>query len=382
MSWPIGMPNLGHTMDEGLVQEWLKQVGDPVRAGDVIAIVESDKASFDIESPADGVLLAIDVAAGAKAPVGARIGLVGLVGQAGEAVAAAPVAAAAAVQPAPPAAQAAGGASARARLRVSPAARALAEEHGIALDDIDGSGDDGMITRDDVRARVAALWSGAPAAPVAGRRQPLSPMRAAIAAATQASWQSIPHVALHSRANIDALSETTPLTAAVVRAAALALRDFPCLNGWLHADGFEPAAGADIGLAVSTDGGLLTAVVRAAHDKAVPALDAEIHALARSAREGSLAGAQTLGASFTVSSLGRWGVDHFAPLIVAPQVAILGVGRVDLVARPDDRGGVRFCKELPLTLVFDHRANDGVMAARLLAAIVANLAQPEQLEAA
>ena len=375
MSWKIGMPNLGHTMEEGTVSQWLKKVGDSVSKGECIAVVETDKASFDIESPADGWLIAIQAPAGAVVPVGDAIGLVGEVGEIAET---APLQSATALRAAPLATlnttAATMPAAAARRARISPVARALAEELGLDIETIEGSGDDGLITRDDVRAHAAA------AAP--GKVQALSPMRRAIADATARAWQTIPHVALQSHADVTQLIEVNEvgLTAAIARACALALGAHPAFNGWLIEEGFKPASQADIGFAISTPNGLVTAVVAAAQTRSTAQLGQEIRDLASTARAGRLDGAKMTGASFTISSLGRWGVDAFAPIISAPQVAILGVGRLARVAREVPGGGVRFASEISLTLVFDHRANDGVAAAELLAAIVAYLEQPARME--
>lgn len=352
------MPNLGHTMEEGTVSEWLKAVGETVRKGEVILVVESDKASFDVESPVDGTLTAIFSQAGEVVAVGQSVGEVLELG-----VAAAP-------------------APARGpRKAISPAARALAEEHGVEWMNLAGSGEDGLVTRDDVRAaidkRPAAGQFAAPAP------RPLSAMRRAIADATQRAWREIPHVPLHGHADVDALlalpAGSSGLTAAITRACALALADHGSFNGWLRDHVFTPAEHADIALAVSTPDGLVTAVVRQAESKSVDQLATEIGSMAASARAGRLDGAQMTGGSFAISTLGRWGVDHFVPIIAAPQVAILGVGAVRRAAREADSGALRFASELALTLVFDHRANDGVEAARLLEDIVAYLEQPEKL---
>ena len=378
MSWKIGMPNLGHTMEEGTVSQWLKKVGDAVSKGECIAVVETDKASFDIESPANGTLLAILAQAGMAVPVGEAIGLVGAAGDtlenAARLAATAPrdespvtVSTAAATLSVPRAPRAR-------RIRISPVARTLAEELGVDTEQIEGSGDDGMITRDDVRAHAAATPSG--------KVQPLSPMRRAIADATARAWQTIPHVPLHSHADVTKLVQANQagLTAAVARACALALDEHPAFNGWLVEQGFKQSGQADIGFAISTSDGLVTAVVIAAQTKSMAQLAQELRDMAATARAGRLDGAKMTGASFTISSLGRWGVDAFSPIISAPQVAILGVGRVARVAREAPDGGIRFASELGLTLVFDHRANDGVAAAQLLAAIVGYLEQPARLE--
>lgn len=373
------MPNLGHTMEEGKVSEWLKRVGDSVRRGEVIAVVESDKASFDVESPADGMLIAIEAEGGSVVPVGATIGVVGAPGEVLETKRApppdAPIAQDAATSLAISGAQVPASPTGRSgRVKISPAARALAEELGVDPSEIAATGNDDMVTRDDVRAHAAAR--------TATRTKPLSPMRRAIAEATQRAWQSIPHVALHSHADVGALIEGggVSLTAAVARASALALSEHPAFNGWLVDNAFEPSRHVNLALAVSTPDGLVAAVVPEAETKTVAELRDEIQALAASARTGRLDGARMLGGSFTISSLGRWGIDAFGPIISAPQVAILGVGRIDRVAREAPDGGVRFASEIQLTLVFDHRANDGVEAAQLLASIVGYLEHPHRLE--
>lgn len=375
MIWKVGMPNLGHTMDEGKVAEWLVSEGASVRQGAVIGTVETDKATFDIESPADGVVLAIHVPAGRMAAVGDAIATVGPAGAFIDQPMQAPEAPGAAQAPAvttnaaTPVAE-----PAPTRPRASPAARALAENLGLDLNRIVGTGEDGLVTREDVRAAATSAASTAP--------EPLSPMRRAIAAATSAAWQTIPHVALTAPADLTRFEArgASGLTAAIVRAAALALRDHPGLNGWLTEGGFQPAARADIAVAIATPDGLVTATIPAADAKPEPAIAAEIARRAAEARNGTLDGRHMTGASFTVSSLGRWGVQSFAPIISAPQVAILGVGRVERVAR-EIPGGFRFVSQVALTLVFDHRATDGVAAARALAAIIERLENPEPLEA-
>lgn len=385
MSWKIGMPNLGHTMEEGKLSEWLKAVGDAVKKGEVIAVVESDKASFDIESPADGILASIDAEPGAMVLVGASIGVVTAAGEVLTPTVSpsgsdthAPAAAAAPLQASVESVVRSG------RGRISPAARALVEEMGLDWQQIVGTGDGGMVSRDDVRAYKASPAAGAASvsAIAPASSTPMSAMRRAIAEATERSWRTIPHVALHSHADVSALQQAggAGLTASIVRACALALREHPAFNGWLKDDQFTQAPQSDIALAMATPAGLVTAVVRRTATKSTAEIGREIGALAESARAGRLDGGRMTGASFTVSSLGRWGVDAFAPIISAPQVAILGVGRVDRVAREGSAGTVRFANEIGLTLVFDHRANDGVQAAQMLAAIVAHLEQPERLE--
>ena len=210
----------------------------------------------------------------------------------------------------------------------------------------------------------------------------LSPMRRAIAEATERSWRTIPHVPLQSHADLTALLEKggINLTAAVARSCALALAKHPAFNGWLIDNVFHSSPHADIAIAVSTPSGLVTPVVRAAETKTLTQLTEEIGGLAESAKAGQLDGSKMTGASFTISSLGRWGIDAFSPIISAPQVAILGVGSINRVAREGPGASVRFVSELGITLVFDHRANDGLEAAELLASIIGYLEHPAHLE--
>ncbi len=380
------MPNLGHTMEEGKLSEWLKAVGDAVTKGEVIAVVESDKASFDIESPADGILASIDAEPGAMVLVGASIGVVVAPGEILAPMASprtgSTIDASAAVASRDAPVESVGWSG---RGRISPAARALAEEMGLDWQQIVGTGEGGMISRDDVRAYTSPAPPAASSSAISTAGPiPLSAMRRAIAEATERAWRTIPHVALQSHADVSALQRSggPGLTACIVRACALALREHPAFNGWLKDNHFTQAPQSDIALAMATPAGLVTAVVRQVETKPTADIGREIGALAESARTGRLDGGSMTGASFTVSSLGRWGVDAFAPIISAPQVAILGVGRVDRVAREGNAGTVRFANEICLTLVFDHRANDGVQAAQMLAAIVAYLEQPERLEIA
>ncbi len=366
MSWDVGMPNLGHTMEEGTLSAWLRSVGDAVASGEVIASVESDKATFDVEAPADGILLAIHVPAGTVVPVGTIIGVVGRPGELPATARPPTDAAPPPVEPPAPVLPA----RRRDRPNATPAARTLAAELGIDLATVPGTGDGGSITRDDVRAHAATANTAS--SPTSSTAEP-SPMRRAIAQATEQAWRTIPHVTLIRRATLPGTGQPRNATALVVHAAARALRQHSEFNGWWADARFRPAGRTDVAVAVSAAGGLLMPAVRDADTKSVEAIGADIATLADAARAGSLNGSQMVDASFTVSSLGRWGVEAFTPIINAPQVAILGVGSIDRMAREAPDGSVRFQNEISLCLVFDHRANDGVAAAEFLADIAAHL---------
>lgn len=387
MSLKVGMPNLGHTMEEGTVSAWLKSIGDSVDAGEVMATVESDKATFEIESPADGVILAIEVEAGTTVRVGTTIGVVGKPGELpSRTVVAPPSSSAGNGGDGVPSQVATAGGSRPARNRTStPLARRIATQLGIDLADVTPAGSSGVVRKNDVvshaAAKVAPLGNSAPL----GDSLPDYPTqsadknkagsgRRAIAKATQSAWQSIPHVTLTAEAEVAGLVRNkVPLTAAVGLAAAHGLVAHPSFNGWWLDEDFRPSPTVQLAFAVATSKGVMTAVVSSAERTSIYDLHAQVSALGQAGRDGRLKGEQTSGGSFLVSSLGRWGVSSFSPLISEPQVAVLGVGRVRRVAKELTDGiGVRFTDEVTLNLVFDHRANDGVAAAEFLRSIVAN----------
>lgn len=359
MTWKIGMPNLGHTMEEGKVSEWLKAVGDRVSKGEVIAVVESDKASFDVESPADGYLTHIHVEGGHTVAVGTAIGEVA--DQMG-------MAESAAQTPQKPI-----------RISATPVAKKLAQELGIDLSLVTATSSDGMISKTDVQLFADQRHSNV-ASHTADSSQ--NNMRRAISAAVTSSWRSVPHVALHSHANVDTLMnlESLEITPSIVRACALALVKHPSLNGWQLDAGFQASEASHLGISISLPSGVVNAVIHHAEKLSIPSISQEIKTLAELAKTNQLKGKNMTGASFTVSNLGRWGVDSFAPIIDAPQVAILGVGRVQKVAVETESGELAFQKQLSLTLVFDHRANDGVEAAQLLQSIVDFIENPSHME--
>lgn len=359
MSWKIGMPNLGHTMEEGKVSEWLKDVGDQVLKGEVIAVVESDKASFDVESPADGFLTHIHVQGGNTVSVGTAIGEV-------------------AVQMEPSVSASALSTKAN-RIAASPVAKKLAQELGLDLSLMTPSSPDGLISKADVQ-KFADLQMPKD---VLEKSEPSSTnIRRAISTAVTHSWQTIPHVALHSHANVDVLMNfvNAEITSSIVRACALALVRHPRLNGWQMEEGFKFADQVNMGISISLPSGVVNAVIHKAEAHSITSISEKIKSLAEHAKTRQLSGKDITGASFTVSNLGRWGVDSFAPIIDAPQVAILGVGRIQKVAVESDAGAITFQKKLSLTLVFDHRANDGVEAAQLLQSIVGYLENPSLME--
>ncbi len=386
--WKIGMPNLGHTMEEGTVREWLKKEGEPVRKGDILVVVESDKASFDVESPGDGLLLKVVVAAGGVVPVGATIGVVGAPGSPLPDLApaaGAPARQAAAVTPeASRPAAAAAPAPAGARRQVSPVARTLAQELGVDLATVTGSGPGGLVTKEDVRraAKTPPARGGEAEGIVT---IPLSPMRRTIAQRMQRSWRDAPMVTLVTHADVSQLlahraadGGRVSINDLVLRATAMALTRHPRLNAWWLKEQLEQVRDVNLGVAVAVEDGLVVPVVRAAQRKTVTEIGAEVAALSEKARAGRLAAADVADGTFSVSNLGAWGIDLFTPIINPPQVAILGVGRVNRVPQ-ETPTGVAFTSALALCLVFDHRAVDGAAGAAMLQTLVQLLGDPARV---
>ena len=403
------MPDLGHTMETGRVVEWLKVVGDPVNKGETLAIIESDKVSVEIESPGAGVLLKVVAEAGAEVPVGATLGLVGAPGEAdaSEKMAVeilARQANSAAADAAREGAPEGGAVAARSALaarkserrkersRASPVARKTAEELGVDLATVAGTGPRGLISKDDVM-RAAAESNASEAAAVARDvgdivRIPLTGTRGAIAERMQRSWRLAPMVTLVSYADVGALlrrreedGDRVSINDLIARALAIALTGHPALNAWLIGDAIEQVGEVNLSVAVAHDEGLAVPVVRSAQRKTVYEISHDIKRLSEAAKADRLEPADVADGTFTITNLGAWGIDLFTPILNPPQVGILGVGRVNQHPVPS-ADSVAFVDRLGLCLVFDHRATDGAHAAAMLQSLVAVLGEPDHLYAA
>ena len=392
--WKIGMPNLGHTMEQGTVREWLRKEGESVRKGDVLVVIETDKAAFDVESPGDGVLLKIVVPDGTVVPVGATIGVVGApgtplpdLGPAAAGVATGPTAQVRVeTVPASTPGKPAG------RRQVSPVARSLAQELGVDLSLVEGTGPGGLVTKDDVRRTAESSGRGRDAAvPAAGLAEagitvvPLTSMRRTIAERMQRSWRETPMVTLVTHAEVTALLDARHAGGArvginelILRATAVALTQHPRLNAWWREGELRQVRDVNLGVAVAVDDGLVVPVVRRAQQKSVTEIGAEVAALGEKARRSGLGAADVADGTFTVTNLGAWGIDLFTPIINPPQVAILGVGRANRVPR-ETPAGLTFVTELALCLVFDHRAVDGAGGAAMLKTLVELLGDPARV---
>jgi pyruvate dehydrogenase E2 component (dihydrolipoamide acetyltransferase) len=383
MSTDVIMPSLGFDMTEGLLARWLKNEGDPVEKGQAIAEIETEKATVEIEAAAAGILARIIVHAGETVPVGT---LIGVIAEAGEEVAA--VSAPAPTPPAPPAQAPApeagegGAAPPGARVRASPVARKMAEEAGLDLSRIKGTGPGGRVVERDVQAAIAAgsapAPTGVPAGTAPGATVPLNRLRKTIARRMTESKAAAPHFyitveinmddAMKMREQLNALApeaERISINDLVVAAAARTLARFPALNASYREDYLEMHPQVNIGIAVELEDGLIPPVLRDADKKPLKRIAAESKALAERARTNKLRSDDLGGGTFTVSNLGMFDVDEFIAIINPPEAAILAVGAV--TRRPVAAAGeVRIAPLMKTTLSVDHRVADGAQAGRFM----------------
>ena len=405
------MPKLSDTMTEGVVASWLKQVGDEVENGELIAEIETDKATMEFESFFDGVLLHIGVEEGGAAPVDSLLCILGEKGEdisallesanaepvSSEAPAPAPAPApVSAPAPAPVAAVAPAAVAAPAptipptngRLKASPLARKLAEERGINVAQIPGSGESGRIVKRDVEAFNG---SNAMAAPGVERftEVGVSQMRKTIARRLAESKFSAPHfyltvsiqmdTAMDARKSINSAGEVKiSFNDMVVKAAALALKKHPAVNSSWMEDRIRYNEHVHIGVAVAVEDGLLVPVVRHADGKRLSQIGTEVREFAGKAKDKKLQPSDWEGNTFTISNLGMFGIDEFTAIINAPDACILAVGGINAV--PVVRNGAVVPGHImKVTLSCDHRVVDGASGAAFLQEFKAMLENPVRM---
>ena len=429
MAQLIDMPKLSDTMTVGTLVKWLKKEGDVIKAGDMLAEVETDKATMELESFFAGTLLKIFSAAGAQVAIGdplCAIGKPGEVVAAPAPKAAAPAAAAPVAAPAPAPAPAAVIASAPppapapapapapvapppapagGRIRISPLAKKLAEEKKIDVTRVTGSGPGGRIVRADILAAeknppaapsaAGAFTGGSPAktGPIQEERAvPVSTMRGVIAKRLLESKTQIPHfyldievdaaplLAIREQLNTGLEKEGVKLSVNdfILKACAEALRRVPAVNGSWEGTQIRYFGAAHISFAVAIEDGLITPVVRDAHLKSVFAISTEAKSLGKRAKEKKLTPAEFTGGTFCVSNLGMMGIPKFNAIINPPNAAILAVGAA--VTKPVVKHGqVVVGQTMTLTLSCDHRVVDGLVGAQFLGALKALLESPALL---
>jgi pyruvate dehydrogenase E2 component (dihydrolipoamide acetyltransferase) len=421
MAEVVYMPKLSDTMTEGVVAAWTKKVGDTVKAGEVLAEIETDKATMEFESFFDGVLLHIGVETGKAAPVNS---VLAIIGQAGEDISAtlanaaagapgattstpepspapapevasapAPVAApVTAPTPAPVAAPVVAANNSSDRVFASPLAKKLASERGIDIQAVAGTGENGRIVKRDVDHYVPYTPANIPAAATSNTGQvsyydePISQMRKTIARRLAESKFTAPHFyltldidmsnAIATRKSLNSLDGVkVSFNDMVIKAVAMALRQHPTVNSAWMGDFIRRNEHVNIGVAVAVEEGLLVPVVRFADNKGLTQISAEVREFAQKAKDKKLQPSDWEGNTFTISNLGMFGIESFTAIVNPPDSCILAIGGIKEVPVVKN-GQVVPGSVMKVTLSCDHRVVDGASGASFLQTFKTYMEQP------
>ncbi|MFO7572696.1 MAG: dihydrolipoamide acetyltransferase family protein [Gaiellaceae bacterium] len=364
MARAFKLPDLGEGLTEGEVARWLVSEGQVIVEDEPLVEIQTDKATVDIPSPYAGTVLRILVAEGEIAPVGAELVLIG---EPGEEVPpdAVNVPRGSEPQGGVVTRSPGGNEAATGGIQATPLVRKVAQELGIDLTSVPGTGSGGRITEEDVRAAAAA------AAPREGRREPLRGVRRVIAEHMARAHREVPSVTWVEECDFEDV-HMPHLIALVMKACAESLAEFPELNARLEGDEIVYLDRYDFGLAVQTDQGLVVPVVRGVDSKPVDDLHEEVARAAEGARQGTLRPEELRGSTFTVTSAGKLAGLFQTPIVNHPEVAILSVGRIE--PRPVVRDGEIIVRRMgTVSLSFDHRVIDGARAAAFGLAVIARV---------
>ncbi len=417
----IEMPKLGFDMAEGTLVKWLKAEGEKIEKGDMLADIETDKATLQVESSAGGIVYKHLVEANTTVPIGSPIAVVAAQGEdvdldkllGGKAQP--PVKAAqpqesqpAAAAPAPASTAASGNADPESGfIKASPVAKAMAAEKAINLAGLSGSGPGGRIVKRDVETALQSGADGqaAQSSPTAGMQAPaqaqiipgqdthipISRLRGAIGKRMQESNQNIPHFFITRSYNVGSLMQMrkqmnegrdkgnkVSVNDFVVRAIALALRQYPNINASISGQEIIQHGNINVGVAVALDNGLLTVVVKNADQKDLDQIGWETGQLSQRARDSKLRNEDIEGSTFTISNLGMYGVEEFSAIVNPPEAAILAVGSAQEVPVVED-GMLKTGWRMKASLSADHRITDGAEAARFMQHLALFLEQPWRL---
>ncbi len=400
----IRMPKMSDTMEEGTLVSWQKKVGDKVRSGDILAEVETDKATMELEAYDEGVLLYQGIAAGESVPVDGIIAVIGeegadvealLARESGGASDTPPAAEEAPKQAEPAAASEEEATETDDRLKVSPLARKLAADKGIDISKVQGTGENGRIVKRDidsfVPSKAAAPKEEAVQAPAAATGDytdmPLTQMRKTIARRLSESLFTAPHFYVTMEINMDKAMALRPqlneaatvkisFNDMVIKATALALKQHPEVNSAWLGDKIRRYHYVNIGVAVAVDEGLLVPVIRNADTKGLAAISLEVKDLAGKAKDKKLQPKDWEGNTFSVSNLGMFGVDEFTAIINPPDSCILAIGGIKKQAAFREDGSVYPTNIMKVTLSSDHRVVDGALAASFLQTLKKLLENP------
>lgn len=415
MAETITMPKLGFDMREGVLVRWVKNEGETINKGDVLAEIETDKATVEVESSASGVVRRLLASQGDSVPVGAPIAVVGTADEKlddGPSASVKPVASATSAEKTgnlqantQQATDQSQNVSEGSLLKASPLAKKVAREGKVDLSKVKGTGPGGRIVRRDVEAAVAG--GAAPLAmsqpsfsskssiavnPIPGDQLvKTTKLRQAIGRRLVESKQNLPHFYVSHEFNVDSLMSIRSqlngyvpdgvklsVNDFVIRATALALRRFPNLNASLNGTEIIRHGHINIGVAVTVEGGLLTVVCQDADQKTISQISAEIKTMASRARDGKVKSEDVEGSTFSTSNLGMYDVENFIAIINPPEAAILALGSAREVPVVDG-GQLKVGWRMKATISVDHRISDGAEAAQFMQALAEFLENPARL---
>jgi pyruvate dehydrogenase E2 component (dihydrolipoamide acetyltransferase) len=409
MAIAVKLPKMSDTMEEGVIVSWQVKVGDEVKSGDVLAEVETDKATMDLENYEKGTVLHLNAEEGQAIPIDSVIAIIGKPGESfDDLLVAAPAkaqkeeskeesapvdsapaapSAPATPSPAPVSAPAAPVVSSDGRVKASPLARKLAEEKGIVLNQVQGSGENGRIVKRDIEGYVPSV------AAVAGqesfREENVSQMRKTIARRLGESKFTAPHFYLTMEIRMDeaikarkAMNEYSEVRISmndvIVKAASIALKKHPKVNSSWLGDRIRYNDHVHIGVAMAVEDGLLVPVVKFADQKNLSSISTEVKAFSAKAKEKKLQPQDWEGNTFTISNLGMFGIEEFTAIINPPDACILAVGSAKETVVVDN-GEMKVANVMKVTLSCDHRVVDGVVGSEFLLTLKELLEQPFKL---
>jgi pyruvate dehydrogenase E2 component (dihydrolipoamide acetyltransferase) len=368
MAAKIVMPRLSLTMKTGTVGKWYKKEGETVDKGEPIVEVFSEKATYDLEAPASGILRKIVAAEGVEVPVNE---VLGFITGSDEAFSEEALALKETISEE----------KTKEAVLASPAAKRLARERGVDISLVEGSGPDGRIVEEDIERFLQAA-SGV--LPKIKSTIPLTGFRKVSAERVAASFRTAPHSSLMMEVDASKMVELhdrlqLSYTAIIVKAAAKSLKEHSWINSTLTDGQIKLFEDVNVGVAVATENGLVVPVVRNADEKSVAEIDEAIKELTEKAKQGKLIESDVAGGTFTVTNLGMYEVDFFVPIINPPEAAILGVGR--LVEKPVVvNGKIEIRRIIILSLSYDHRIVDGAPAADFLQDVKTRIEKALNLE--
>lgn len=403
----VSMPKLGFDMAEGTLVRWVKLEGETVNKGDILAEIETDKATVEVESSFAGVVHKHLVEQGSVVPVGTPIAIIAAPGEQVEDIPTTQPAQEVPAQaqtpqtaPAAPVQPAATPTAPAGPVKASPLARRMATEQGLDIHTLRGSGPGGRIVKRDVESALKSIPASFPLKPATPPAQmtstaiqgdetvPVDRLRAAIGRRMVESKQQVPHFYVTHACRVDELmslrkkinstlpeGEKISVNDFLIKAAGLALRRYPNLNASLNGDVILRHGDVNVGVAVAVPGGLLTVVNRNTDQKPLRVISREVREMVIRARDGKVRPDDIEGSTFSISNLGMFDVDSFVAIINPPEAAILAVGSVQEVPVVED-GQIKPGMVLKITLSADHRITDGAEAAQFLQAMAEYLENP------